>query len=111
MTGLKLTKTHLEKFEEHLLKEEKSRATVEKYLRDARAFVLYAEGKELTKSLSVGFKKSLEDAGYKPRSINSMIASLNGFLSFLERSECKVNNPQKNNLQRKPYRDNFCERF
>jgi len=44
-----ITQTHLTAFEEYLLREEKSAATVEKYLRDARAFVLYAEGKTLTR--------------------------------------------------------------
>ncbi|MBQ8551418.1 MAG: tyrosine-type recombinase/integrase [Clostridia bacterium] len=85
-----ITQTHLTAFEEYLLREEKSAATVEKYLRDARAFVLYAEGKTVTKEMTVAYKKSLEDTGYKPRSINSMIASLNSFLDFLGVADCKV---------------------
>lgn len=85
-----ITQTHLTAFEEHLLREEKSAATVEKYLRDARAFVLYAEGKTVTKELTVAYKKSLADAGYKPRSINSMLASLNSFLEFIGAEDCKV---------------------
>ncbi len=85
-----ITQTHLTAFEEYLLREEKSAATVEKYLRDARAFVLYAEGKTLTKEMTVAYKRSLEDAGYKPRSINSMLASLNSFLEFIGAEGCKV---------------------
>ncbi|MBO5315219.1 MAG: tyrosine-type recombinase/integrase [Clostridia bacterium] len=87
-----LTQTHLTAFEEYLLKEEKSAATVEKYLRDARAFLIYAEGKEITKELTVAWKKSLEDNGYKPRSINSMLASLNCLLEFMGAKDCKVKN-------------------
>ncbi len=87
-----ITLTHLTAFEEHLLIEEKSAATVEKYLRDVRAFVLYAEGKTVSKELTVAYKKSLEERGYKPRSINSMIASLNNFLEFIGAVNSKVKN-------------------
>lgn len=87
-----LMQSHLTAFEEHLLREEKSAATVEKYLRDARAFLLFAEGRELTKELSVAYKRSLEDAGYKPRSINSMLASMNSLLDFIGSADCKVKN-------------------
>ncbi len=90
MSEQNITQTHLTAFEEYLLREEKSAATVEKYLRDARAFVLYADGKILSKELTVAYKKSLEDTGYKPRSINSMLASLNHFLDFMGAGECKV---------------------
>ncbi len=85
-----ITQTHLTAFEDYLLREEKSAATVEKYLRDARAFVLYTEGKTVTKEITITYKKSLEDAGYKPRSVNSMLASLNSFLEFLGAVDCKV---------------------
>ncbi|MBQ2881449.1 MAG: tyrosine-type recombinase/integrase [Clostridia bacterium] len=85
-----INKTLLTAFEEYLLREEKSIATVEKYLRDSLAFVLYAEGTKLTKYLTVVYKKSLEETGYKPRSVNSMIASLNSFLEFIGAADCKV---------------------
>lgn len=84
------TQTHLTAFEEYLLREEKSAATVEKYLRDARAFVLYAEGKTITMEMTVAYKKSLEETGYKPRSVNSMLAGLNRFLDFMGAADCKV---------------------
>jgi len=90
MSEQNVTQSHLTAFEEYLLREEKSAATLEKYLRDARAFVLYAKGKILTKELTVAYKKSLETAGYKPRSINSILASLNHFLGFLGAGDCKV---------------------
>ncbi len=85
-----INKTILTSFKEYLLREEKSIATVEKYLRDSLAFVLYAEGKKLTKDLTVSYKKTLEETGYKPRSVNSMIASINSFLEFIGAADCKV---------------------
>lgn len=90
MSEQNITQTHLTAFEEYLLREEKSAATVEKYLRDARAFVLYAEGKTVTKEMTVAYKKSLEETGYKPRSVNSMLAGLNRFLDFMGAADCKV---------------------
>ncbi len=90
MSRQAITHTHLTTFEQHLLREEKSAATVEKYLRDARAFMLYANGKTVSKELVVAYKQSLEKLGYKPRSINSMLASLNSFLDFIAAGDCKV---------------------
>ncbi len=90
MSEKTITQTHLIAFERHLLREEKSAATVEKYLRDARAFMLYTGSKTVSKELTVSYKKSLEDAGYKPRSVNSMLASLNSFLEFIGAVDCKV---------------------
>ena len=90
MTEQTVTNTHLYAFEAYLFREEKSGATVEKYLRDARAFVRYAQEKPVTKELCIAYKKSLEDAGYKPRSVNSMLAALNRFLSFIGAGACRV---------------------
>ena len=84
------TQKYLAAFEEYLLREEKSCATVEKYLRDVRTFILYADGRAVTKELTVAYKKHLEKTGYKPRSINSMLASLNNFLDFIGARDCKV---------------------
>ncbi len=85
-----LAETHLGAFKRYLLREEKSAATVEKYLRDARAFMIFAKEKTMSKELTISYKCALEKAGYKPRSINSMLASLNCFLEFIKAEDCKV---------------------
>lgn len=90
MTERILSSQNLIEFQEHLHQEEKSAATVEKYLRDARAFLVYLGEKVVTKDLTVAYKKSLEEKGYAIRSINSMLASLNSFLDFLGWIDCKV---------------------
>lgn len=87
-----LTETMLEDFYQHLLLEEKSTATVEKYLRDARAFFVYAGQRTVTKELMMAYKTSLIETGYTVRSINSMLASLNSLLVFLGWEDCKVKN-------------------
>lgn len=85
-----VTQVYLEQFREHLMREEKSPVTIEKYLRDVRNFVTFAEGQEITKELTVAYKQCLIEKGYAVRSINSMLAGLNCFLDFLGASETKV---------------------
>lgn len=87
-----ISQHHLTAFRDYLLREEKSAATIEKYLRDARVFAAFAKEKEVTKELTVSFKKSLEEQNYAVRSINSMLASLNSLLMFLGWADCKVKN-------------------
>ena len=57
----------LEKFYIHLIREEKSRATIEKYLRDAAAFLDYAAGQELTKELTLATRGSRTNRLWKYR--------------------------------------------
>ena len=90
MEGEVLSMQHLKLFQEHLQKEEKSAATVEKYLRDVRAFVMFTKGQPITKEVTIAYKKYLEENGYAIRSINSMLASLNSLLDFLGWTACKV---------------------
>ena len=83
MKGRFLTKETLEQFKLHLLEEEKSAATVEKYLRDTAAFMAFLAENEATKELAMAYKQELIDDGYAVRSINSMLASINGFFCLL----------------------------
>ena len=85
-----ITAENMREFSRYLMTEEKSSATTEKYLRDVRAFAEYAGDKELTKELTVEWKRELERRCYKPRSVNSMIASLNSFLEFAGAHACKL---------------------
>lgn len=82
----------MEQFKVYLLQAEKSKATVEKYLRDIRAFLAFAEEKEVTKELVMQWKDSLLAEEYAARSVNSMLASLNSLLHFLGWEDCKVKN-------------------
>lgn len=77
------------KFEEHLISEEKSTATVEKYMRDIRCFYSFLDGRPLCKEEVVAYKEYLMDR-YAPASTNSMLIALNCFLRFIGRMECCV---------------------
>ncbi len=77
-------------FEEYLRQEEKSSITVEKYLRDVRKFSRFVGHNDVTKEIVIEYKKSLIESGYAIRSINSMLASLNSFLSYVGWADYKV---------------------
>ena len=85
-----LTQTIIAAFVAHLEREEKSKNTVEKYVRDVCAFTAFASDEEVTKELVMGYKSRLLSKNYAPRSINSMLASLNSLFSFLGWGDCKV---------------------
>ena len=85
-----ITQSQLHAFGQYLLREEKSTATVEKYLRDSRAFVIYLAGRPVTKEEVLAYKQQLLARNYALRSINSMLASLNSLFSFLGWADCHV---------------------
>ena len=86
----KITKGVMQCFREYLREEEKSKNTVEKYLRDVAAFAVWLDGAAVTKDTAVTFKQVLIDSGYAVRSVNSILASLNGLFAFLGWTDCKV---------------------
>lgn len=90
MSERRLTENRISAFHEYLILEEKSGATVEKYLRDVRAFSGFADGQNVTKEVVMAYKQFLLEKGYANRSINSMLASINSFLAFQGWRECRV---------------------
>ena len=83
------TMNELQAFEKHLRENEKSPATIEKYLRDARAFLCWLDGRKPTKELTVCYKEGLTER-YEAASVNSMLAGINSYLSFSGRADCRV---------------------
>lgn len=79
-------------FISYMKADEKSRNTINKYVRDVRAFFGYTNGRHISKEEVIGWKKSLEAAGYRPASINSMLASVNAYLRYTGRGDCRVRN-------------------
>ena len=84
-----LTKDIISDFEEHLKFEERSRATVEKYIRDIKTFAVYLNGEEVKKETVIAYKKHLQEK-YAVRSVNSMLASINSLFEFLGMQDLRV---------------------
>ncbi len=82
-------RTRITDFENYLIEEEKSNATIEKYLRDVNAFSSYLYSRELSKSEVIAYKKTIAE-DYAPASVNSMLVSINSFLKFIGRADCCV---------------------
>lgn len=100
MKGRILTKQLIEDFFCYLKSEEKSQNTMEKYLRDVRAFAMYLNGAEVTKETVIVYKGKLFSENYAARSVNSILASLNSLFSFLGWTDCRVKTIK---LQRQMY--------
>ena len=86
----KLTDRSINEFNSYLKVEEKSENTIEKYIRDVRSFANFLNGQDVSKEIVIAYKESLLKENYAVRSINSMLASLNSFFSFLGWLDCKV---------------------
>lgn len=102
MEGYKLTGQAIETYRAHLRREERAPATVEKYLRDVRAFAVWLGGRPVTKENAACWKEHLLEAGYAPVTINAMLAALNGFFRFLGWEDCRVKFLK---IQRRLFRD------
>ena len=90
MNSYSLIKEQIDAYETYLHTEERSRGTIEKYLRDIRAFACWMRERPLTKEAAAEWKEHLRILGYAPSTVNSMLAALNGFLSFLGLEEYRV---------------------
>ena len=86
-----ICKSTINEYKKYLEIEEKSIATIEKYIRDINAFVEWSSGLEISKTLVLQYKNSLVEK-YAPASVNSVLSSLNGYFNYIERYELKVKN-------------------
>lgn len=80
----------LEDYRRSLLDDEKSRMTIDKYVRDAKAFARFVDGRIITKELVIEYKDKLIEGKYAVRSINSMLSAVNSFLAFVGMYQCRV---------------------
>lgn len=87
-----ITKDDIRGFSQHLEHDEKSQATIDKYHRDVMAFWAVVGSEPLTKEIVMAYKKHLIEQSYAVSSINSMLASVNAFLEYLDLREYKVKN-------------------
>ena len=90
MSERTLTPLQLQTYAQQLRLEEKSPATVEKYLRDLHAFSVWADGREINKELTAEWKAHLVEENYAPASVNAMLSALNGLLEYLGLDTCQV---------------------
>ena len=89
MEGRVITAKMIAEFKKHLILEERSVATIQKYIRDVKTFTAYAQNSAIAKESVIAYKKYLQE-NYAVRSVNSMLASINSFFSFFGWNDLKV---------------------
>lgn len=90
MNNHTLTQEQIRSYAHHLQMEEKRSATMEKYLRDIRAFACWLDGRGISKELTSEWKSHLVSQNYAPATVNAMLSALNSLLEFLDLRECRV---------------------
>ena len=87
---LQLTEQAFDQFEDYLRHDEREESTIEAYLRSLTRFAEWADGRAVTKELAMEWKAALAEAGYRPISVNAMLAAVNKFFTCMGREDCKV---------------------
>ena len=89
MNERKITSTLLDVYKDYLIRDEKSEATISKYLHDVRVFAEFAQDRPIDKNLVLEYKDILGEA-YSVSSANSMLAALNSFFRFMNWRDAEV---------------------
>lgn len=84
-----ITEEIVNNFKLHLYEEERSDNTVDKYMRDIGFFAEWLQGGGIDKSVVLEYKKELCKK-YAPKSVNSILSSLNALFTFMDWHELKV---------------------
>ncbi len=93
-------------FRAYLQDEERSEATVEKYLCEVTQFAAWLNDTEVTKSAVAEWKEHLLTSGYEPSTVNGKLTALDRFFDFMGWPDCKVKHLK---LQRRLFRDDSRE--
>ena len=96
----------LASFRAYLQDEERSEATVEKYLCEVTQFAAWLNDTEVTKSAVAEWKEHLLSEGYEPSTVNGKLTALDRFFDFMGWGDCKVKHLK---LQRRLFRDDSRE--
>ena len=102
MDSRTMTAESLSAFEQYLKTEERSDATIEKYLRDARQFAAWLRGRAVTKEVAASWKEHLVEQSYDAGTVNGKLAALNAFFRFADWEDCRVKSLKR---QRQVFRE------
>ena len=87
---MQLTQREFDQFEDYLRHDEREESTIEAYLRSLTRFAEWVDGRAVTKELAMEWKAALSESGYRPISVNAMLAAVNKFFTCMGREDCKV---------------------
>ena len=101
-----ITTKQIISFGQFLQEDERSTATVEKYLREIRLFAAFLRGNEVTKISIAQWKSHLLEENYNPTTVNGKLSAIDRFLSFMGWENCRVKHLR---LQRRLFRESKRE--
>mgnify|MGYP004520185097 FL=1 len=78
-----ITQADIQSYCASLRAEEKAPGTIAKYRRDVLALARWLGGRPLTREAAAGWKAYLLKSGYAPRTVNAMLAAVNGFFQCM----------------------------
>ena len=102
MEDFKLTAERIAAYGRYLKQEERTPATLEKYLRDVWAFALWLDGEAVTREAVTGWKERLLAERRAPSTVNAALSALNGLFRFLGWEGCRARFVK---VQRRLFRD------
>ena len=105
MEPRKITEETLAAFARQLGEEERSPATLEKYLREVRQFAAFLGGREVTRDLAAAWREELS-ARQSPATVNGKLTALDRLLAFLGWEDCRMKHLR---VQRQLFRDSARE--
>lgn len=79
----------IELFQEHLIENEKSDATVQKYVREIYKLQHYLAGTPVTKGSIVAYRRILQEKN-RATTVNGKLSAINSYLQFFELQDCMV---------------------
>ena len=85
-----LTRENIAAYEQNLRQEEKAAGTIEKYLREARAFACWLGERPVSRESVAAWKVHRQSEGAAPATINGGLAALNGLFRFLGWEGCRA---------------------
>lgn len=101
-----ITPQRIAAFQTYLIEEERSRGTIEKYLRDVRLFAGWLQGEAVSRETATSWKQALLQSGRAPSTVNSMLAAVNTFFHYMGWKDLKLKSIR---LQRRFFRENERE--
>lgn len=97
-----ITEEILKAYTQRLTEEERSGATVKKYMHSVQSLMLWLDGNEVNKAAVAKWKEQLFHQNRAPSTINGMLTAVNGFFKFCGWGDCCV---KLLRIQRKAFRD------
>lgn len=88
--GYQVEEKNIRDYRNYLVREEREKGTIQKYMRDIHAFLKWLGKQDVSKELVLKWKEALCEKEYAASTVNSMLSAVNGFFQFMGWTELKL---------------------